>query len=68
MPVVKQQESYTVRCKHKDTDIVHEAIFTDLSDAQLWWDTIVYVRSVYQCPMTPRPGYKPDAQLTEFET
>lgn len=31
------------------------ASFDDLTGAQLFWDTVVYLRNTYQLPLTPRP-------------
>ena len=67
MPAVRMEEVITVRyCKQSDGKM-RTAVFDNLEDAQLWWDSIVYLRNVY-CVADHRPGYKPDAQLAEWET
>jgi hypothetical protein len=46
---------YTVRYKKANALEIHEAHFDNLEDAQLWWDSIAYLRKYYQAPMEPRP-------------
>ena len=60
-------EAWEVQYQHRNNPNVSTATFDDIVGAQLFWDSINYCSIYYKMPLTPRPGYKPDAQLAEWE-
>lgn len=62
-----EQEVWAVEYQLKNGSPTFTATFDDITGARLFWDSINYCRIAYQMPLTPRPGYKPDATLTEWE-
>ena len=46
---------FKVKYKHRRDNIIHTATFETLEDAQLWWDTINYLKMHYQSPLDRRP-------------
>ncbi len=58
---------YAVKYKLVNKPEVHTAVFDNLECAQLWWDSVAYLRNTYQMPLEQRPGWTRDVQLGEFE-
>jgi hypothetical protein len=46
---------YKIRYMKMDDNNIHEAVLDNLEDAQLWWDTIRYLRKIYHI-MSERPS------------
>lgn len=44
-----------IRTQKKGSKVIDTAVFDDLENAQLWWDTIFYLHTLYEPILDARP-------------